>query len=275
MHLIKRPLRHLLCLLATCVAAGTASAGTLTFEGLSHGSVVSTVGNEGGIAADVNFTLPTGLQSIQGINTSGSGPNLAVAYDSNLGFTGEDPDLQAPWSGGNLPIGTNLGFLAIIQENSTGCGDSICDLPDDEGQRPAQGAGQLILTFDRAMDSIGFDLIDVEGPAEIGVDAGYVATLFMNGTEQVRVGFDQFLDGGAFDRDAVYGDNTINRIAPLTIAELGVGPFDEVRFNFGGSAAIDNISWTEHHTSELPEPPALLLFAAVLVIVPLARRRPR
>ena len=279
MKRIDRSLHRAACLLLACLAAGTASAGTLTFDGLSHGSVVSTVGNVNGVT-DSAFVLPSAIQSIQAINAT-PGTQLAVTYDSDLPFVGEDPDLQAPWTGGNLAAGGNrfdgvpLGFIAVLQENGTGCGDGICDLPDDEGARPA---GQLILTFAQDIDSIGFDLVDVEGPDEFNNDAGYVATFYMNGAQQAQVGFGDFIDASsAFYQEGVaYGNNFANRIDAITAAELGMTAFDQVVFDFGGSMGIDNINWTDHTPPELASPGALLLLAlGLLGMAPGILRRTR
>ena len=226
------------------VASGNVQAGILTFEGLPHGAVISTAGNSHGAVPFAGFALPAGLASIRAVNVGG-GPQIGVAYDSNLDPDGEDPDLESPWDRGNLAPGTDLGMLAIVQENATDCDTGTCSSADDEGSRPA---GSLILEFEGVIDSIGMDLIDVEGPSEFDASAGFVATFLMGGQALAQVGFGAFIDPLApafFDPTVVFGNNSANRIAPVTAAALGIGGFDRVEFNFGGSAAIDNIVWTE------------------------------
>ena len=81
----------------------------------------------------------------------GGGPDLAVAYDSDnrRNYNGRDKDLEgAPWAGGNASDTTDSGNSLIIQENSRGCGDGVCNRPDDEGSRPA---GSLYIDFNQAI----------------------------------------------------------------------------------------------------------------------------
>jgi len=177
------------------------------------------------------------------------GPDLGVIFDSNDFSEPEDRDLQGPsWSGGgNLAIdadNTVLDKLLIIQEDGFDDGGVISTDPDDEGSRPA---GSIYFDFNTAIDSFGFDLVDVEGPTEFGHDSGYSAAFFdMNGVELARVGFGDFITNGDpfFDSTVGFGDNSANRISPITAAALGVNPFSRVEINLGGSAAVDNITYT-------------------------------
>ena len=99
------------------------------------------------------------------------------------------------------------------------------------------------------MCSVGFDLIDVEGPSEFGSNSGFVATFFMSGSELARVGFAQFINEKSlfFDPTVEYGNNKVNRISPISVESLStftgasITAFDKVEFNLGGSSAIDNI----------------------------------
>ena len=79
-------------------------------------------------------------------------------FDTTTSGT-SDPDLEDPWSGGNLASTTILENILIIQENSIGCGDDICDVPDNEEGPPA---GSFEIVFGNAVSSIGFDLIDID-----------------------------------------------------------------------------------------------------------------
>lgn len=268
-------LRHIVSALGIAAVAATASAGQLTFEGtgIVHGSVVSTIGNGTGVATDPDFVLPTNLVSIEVVNPGA--PDAGVVFSSTHGGGTTDPDLLytsagtggLDWEKGNLrgtsngaSTGMTIGNMLIIQENNTGCSDGTCNDPDDEGTRP--NAGEIILDFDTAMDSIAFDLMDVEGPDEFGNNSGYVAAFYMNGAEVGSVGFGEFIDSNSqfYDATVEYGDNSANRIDPITAAQLGITAFDKVKFNFGGSAAIDNIMWTTSPPPPgVPEPATLLL----------------
>jgi len=189
---------------------------------------------------------------INGVSISaknfGNGPGLAIIFDS-LNPTGGDNDLAGPpWEGGNLASGNAvLGKILIIAENDVDLdGDGLIDLPDDEGNRPA---GSIYFDFIDPMCSVGFDLIDVEGPSEFGRNSGFVATFFMGGAELARVGFDQFINENSmfYDPTVEYGNNKANRISPITVDALStfsgtsITAFDKVEFNLGVSSAIDNI----------------------------------
>ena len=55
------------------------------------------------------------------------------------------------------------------------------------------------------------------------------------GSALASVAFADFMAGGAFDLGAVFGNNTLNRIAPISIA----GGFDQLDIVMGGSGGID------------------------------------
>lgn len=214
-------------------AGAPAAAVTLTFDdiGLVHGSVV-----------DTQYAGVT----ISAINTGG-GPNLAVAFDTDLtGTRDDDLEFGTGWAAGNLAPDTKLGKLIIIQENTIGCSDGVCDAPDDEGSRPA---GTLIFDFDVAVTSFGFDLVDVESLAS---ENGSL-TLY-DGATSVDIPMSSLLAGLSL------GNNSANRIDALLVPTLnGFGPLAQItkaELNLAGSAGIDNVTFTP-----VPEPSTAALLA--------------
>ncbi|QDT62896.1 PEP-CTERM sorting domain-containing protein [Calycomorphotria hydatis] len=256
------------------VFIASARAESVNFEGLEHGRIVNTQ------------YASQGLTVITAVNTGG-GPNLAAAFDSEEHWT-QDPDLEGPpWSKGNLAPSTVLGNILIIAENSWGSSDGILNYPDDEGTSPA---GSLFFEFNADIDSFGFDAIDVEGPKKAhghhaGDDADYNVTFYDDGNALATVGFDQFITPGDpfFDASVKYGNNSANRITPITVAALNaafglaISAFDMVEIHFGGSTAVDNIYWTFADdgggTGIVPEPGALSLSLLGLVSLAAIYRR--
>lgn len=210
---------------ALAAAAGIAGAQTqtITFDGLAHGEIINT-----------QYQLPNGV-TVAAYNANKKF-DLAVAFDTTRTQTA-DPDLEDPWTGGNLPGTTVLGNVIIIQENDIGIGDGIADRPDDEGGRPA---GNILFGFDAPITEFGFDIVDLEGNLP---EFSYV-DFYKDGSFVGVIGFDQFVSGGAHDNGAVYGNNSINRIAPIDLVDaFGVAP-DRATFFVGGSMAFDNVTFT-------------------------------
>jgi hypothetical protein len=201
---------------------------------------------------------PQGLH-ISATNLRG-GPHLAVAFDTRLAST-EDPDLQDAWDSGNLSPGTDLGVMMIVAEGSTDRDkDGLIDRPDDQRGYPG---GELTFRFDDVLDSFGFDVLDVDNGREIGPNVGYVA-FRLAGVEVARVSFGEFIrpESPHYDRTVVYGNNSANRITPITAAALNVPGFNEVAFRLA-SGGVDTLTYTP-----IPEPAAagaLVLAAATLL----------
>ncbi|MEM6333686.1 MAG: hypothetical protein AAF823_10155 [Planctomycetota bacterium] len=234
-------------LTASALAFGATSAATagpvqtIDFDDLTHGQVVDNEYSAQGV-------------TISAINLGG-GPNLAVAFDSSILGATEDPDLQfdGGWTGGNI-ADEALGRLLIIQENDAGVADGVADRPDDEAGQPA---GVISFTFDKSIDSLGFDLIDFQN-----VEANDSSvTLFGNGGP-FTINFTDFSNPGQFNVAGFErGDRTANRVPMIDFASLGLTGVDRVDFNFGGSFAVDNIAYTMVPTPSAAGAGILGLFA--------------
>jgi MYXO-CTERM domain-containing protein len=236
---------------AASARAGAPGGTLIDFNGLPAGTVVNNQFASQGVTITVQRTSP--------------GPAVATLYNTRR--TGEpDPDLQIPFAGGNLGTNGPGGNILIMPENNTDSNkDGLIDQPNDEGDRPA---GQFTFTFTRPVSEFGFDLVDVDGPAEFNNNAGYFASFYLNGNLEARVGFGAFIDPTSpfYDPSVKYGDNFANRIRPITARSVGMPSFDRVVLNFGGSGGTDNIIFTP-----VPEPGALALIG--LAVPALLRRR--
>ena len=243
-----------LCLSA--LFAGAAHAGIIDFNGYPAGTIIDTEYATAGVAITADNSLSTAF-------------NVATLFNA-AGTSGPDTDLQGPWDLGNIAPGGPGGNVLIIQDQrSRTITNGRIASPDDEGGRPA---GSLFFTFATPIKAFGFDLLDVEGPAEFNGSSGFFATFFGAGTP-VKVGFDQFLALGPYHRaGVVYGNNSANRIAPITAQQLGIpGGFTMVEINLGGSGGIDNISY--QNVSSVPEPATIGIVAAGLPRLTIRRRR--
>ena len=174
---------------------------------------------------------------------NGDGPDLAVVFDTTLTGTRDD-DLEGPsWAGGNLPTSTTIGNAIIVQENRNGIGDGVADLPDDEA-----GGGAIEFKFDMAIDSFGFDLVDIDANE-------FVFSFFNDGGLVGAKATANFIA----DNGAVFGNNTINRIAPLSFGQS----FDQVVISLSGSGAVANVNYTKR----VPDGGStLLLLGGVLML---------
>ncbi len=238
---------------AITLAAGAANAQLFDFETLSHGEIL--VGQFEPVLAisAVNFNRPF---------------NIAAAFDTTEIGT-SDPDLEGPpWAAGNLalsPTEVSLGMAIFIAENNIGADDGFLDDPDDEGLRPS---GQLIFEFNRTIDRFGFDVVDREGNIE-----GSSLDFYRDDVLVASVAFGEFTTIASlfYDASLEFGDNTANRISPITAADLvadgaagAADGFNKVVINVGGSGAFDNIF--------IPSPGALAL-GAMGVLTLLRRQR--
>lgn len=231
--------------------APAAFADTITFDeplqNLQHGEIV-----------DTDFA---GL-TITAVNPGG--PDLAIVFDTTVMGT-SDPDLEDPFTAGNA-AGEILGNALIVAENSVGCGDDICDDPDDEGPNPPTLLG-FELAFDFDLSAFSLTAIDFES----GQANGASLTFFDDDVEVAQLFFSEFECAvGTFCDPTVdfAGNNSANHLPEVTAAALGISAFDEVHIDLNGSGSIDNIGFTV-----VPEPAlGWLLLPALLAGRRAARR---
>ncbi len=255
-------------LLAAIAAATSVNAAvqTIDFNTLEHGRIVN------------NQYAAQGLLSVT-VTNFGSGPDIAVAFDTNLNNT-YDADLQrtvsaadkstgldkniakkdinnAGWDFGNVPSSTDFGKVLIIQENSVGLGDGIADSPDDD-----VGGGYFLFQFAMPIYSFGFDLLDIE--KEI-LGSSFVKFFDgLGGSAQIAFNTLAGRDG------AIWGNNSANAIAPFTAAEVGLNHFTQVKIQLGGSGAIDNLRYNVPDAAN-----TMTLLGAALIGLAAIRRRCR
>lgn len=244
---------------AVLFTASFANAGVVVdLDSLSHGDVVRDqfAGTNNLLVRAENFNTPDGPLH-----------NMAVIFDTTTNYLNGDGDgdLRAPWDGGNVDSDYVVGNILIIQERTPGNDDEgddgipeTVDVPDDEGGRPA---GTITLSWrDCLIDSLHFTLIDVEPDLE--PFSVTFANEFSMSTIQILNGVDYGFGTTAF------GNNHANRIG-FSADDIGIGGWDTVTFNFGGSGGLGELDYTK---IEIPAPAALPAGLLALAAV-LARRR--
>ena len=207
----------------------------------------------------------------QGVTITGDNINshfdIATLLDPNGPKVDPDPDQRIPFDLGNLaPAGPGGNILIIQDAGAPTITGGLVASPNDENARPA---GSLFFDFSTPITEFGWDLTDVDGPAEYNRNAGFFATFFGGGAE-IRVGFGLFVTPGTafYDPTVMYGDESANRIRPITARELGLDQIERVEINLGGSGGVDNINF-----QPIPEPGTLGLALAALPLLTLRRRR--
>jgi len=255
--------------LALAGPAVAADVEVLDLSGFSHGDIAS-------------------VQSINGVTIAAdnfhNNLDLAVVFDTTARNTA-DRDLegvnasgQGSWDGGNLAgSAVNVGNVIIIQEQNRNTeiinNGTAVNIADDEGRRPA---GELVFGFAEAITSFGFDLIDVEGTAEFTQGSGFFAT-FTDLTTTVSVAFRDLINPSSafYDRTVEFGDNSANRIQPITAEQLGLESFSEVTINLGGSGAVGNINYTPDAgpPTAVPTPSAAIAGMGLMGLMGARRRR--
>ncbi|MEO0475692.1 MAG: hypothetical protein AAF085_06965 [Planctomycetota bacterium] len=221
--------------------------------------------------------------TINGDNFHNSADHVVVFDTTKTGT--RDSDLQGPrnnggsWAKGNLKGSDPLGNILILQEvdsNFAGYTDSsntVVSRPDDEGRRSggtSPGAGELYFSFDRAVDSFGFTLIDVEETGEFNNETGFFAT-FYGGGQSTKVSFADLVDKDSifYDPTIKFGNNSANRVQALEAQDLGMERIERVTINLGGSAGVGEVRVTG-----VPSPTAGIAGVALMGLL-LGRRGSR
>ncbi len=195
----------------------------------------------------------------------------AVAFNSALSATRDD-DLEAPFFStqadlnqykANLAAGAsdptdglnpfNPGNILIIQENSTGCSDGICNAPDDEGTRFLNTpTGVITFEFAQAIELLSIDFFDVENQ-ENGTGSKNRITIWDADTNAITnvgntpdTGGDNLWQQILFDSSAIPELKNVGRIYVF----------------FAGSGALDNLTY---NVSVVPVPAAVWLFGTALL----------
>ncbi len=227
----------------------------------------SSAGLIGPAATDYDPTLSA---NFSGFRTNGN-DNPLVLFDSN-NPTGHDYDLAAPFYHADTNQALNPGHILILHENSSKCrnawGSKVdgtsssavsCDNPDDRDD-----GGMFVIEFNKGITLQSIDFFDIETAEGSQGPDSEILLFDVNG--------DQILSSGPFYTPSTGGDNKWKELA---FNVVGVA---KIKINCTGSCAIDNITGTGDAPppdpgTQVPEPPALLIFAAGLMALGLYRRR--
>lgn len=206
-----------------CGYSSTANATVIDFEGYGAGTIIN--------------NQYSGL-TVSAVN-NGSGPNVAVVFDTN-NPTGGDTDL--------VPTGYQPGNILIIHETNN-CGVSSCDNPDDEAS-----GGVFNLNFTSVVTLESIDFFDIE-TSENGTTPLNAIKLFDAANNEIMANTFFVPDTG--------GDNTWGQLA------FDVDGVKRVELNIAGSGAIDKVAF-----SRIPVPAAAWLFVSgFLGLAAFARRK--
>jgi len=198
---------------------------------LVHGKILTGDEYDSGPGGGFTFKVETG-----------NGLNTAIIFDTNETGTA-DPDLEFPFSGGNL-AGSRLNQILIFADNLGGSEkDGIVDQPNDSA-----AGGVFNLSFnDKQTSAFGFALVDAPEKEE----SFGIAFTDSNG-KSVKLNLEEFLKVSN-TTDFEGGDNFANQFNMTRARDLGLANIKEVSINLKASGGIDNLTWT------VPEPTSALL----------------
>lgn len=206
-----------------CCFSPAANAIVIDFDGHAAGTIIN---NQ---YADL---------TVSAVN-NGSGPDVAVTFDTN-NPTGGDFDL--------VPTSYDPGNVLIIHETNN-CNASSCDNPDD-----AASGGIFYLDFTSAVTLESIDFFDIEA-SENGQTPSNAIKLFDAANNEIMA--------NTFYVPGTGGDNTWDQLA------FNVDGVKRIELNISGSGAIDRVAF-----SRIPVPAAVWLFGSGLIgLTALARRK--
>ncbi|MFT4938398.1 MAG: hypothetical protein ACI88A_001425 [Paraglaciecola sp.] len=241
-------------LLASYSLNSRANITVLDFDSFTDGQIIDSeyLAEYGVSVESVNY--------IDGIANNGnevSGRQVAFntlnnnSYDDDLEYNNNSNDYNNQdsafhYTALNLPGYTgssNPGNILILQENGSGCGDGVCDRPDDEGSR---AAGYFTFTFSNVVNILNIDFFDIEDKA--GQDDSYSEIHFFDqDNNEVHQG--NFIPGmgdGQFFRQDFQNITGVKRLV----------------LNMPGSGGLDNLAF---ETTDVPEPVSIAIFVTALL----------
>lgn len=243
----KFPLYIAMVICATVGFAPRAGAAILTFDDLTTGEWVTTQYSGVTITTD---------------NFAPGHPDKGIVFDTTPPGGTPDPDLVSPFAGGNIQNELLNNVLIIAENDFDSTGDGFVDNPDDEARRPA---GTVEFAFTHLLNRFQFDFIDVDNEGSGNESPqDYMVSFYLN--NQLRDTLD-FGDYAALDPTIVHDNNYANRYPEIFASDVG-GEFNRVVVTYGGSGAIDNVSY-----SVVPEPASVMLFSGGLLGAAASRRR--
>lgn len=247
--------------LAVGMAATPAMAATTTldFEEFVHGEIITI--SKGVVISTIN---------------GGAGPDLVIAFDSRETGT-SDIDLEDPFDPprGAVVPGISApptapdgnirpGNIAIVQENTTGCGDGICNDPDDEGSGPNVMMFDWGPNFANGVELVELDIYDLD---QTDADPGQPAEtldielIYTDGTS----------DTASFSGDD-FGDRAAGRIDLSAFFGRTTG-VSKANLDFSHGGAVSNITFKPPNGGSIPEPGSMGLLLTGLLGLEWARRR--
>ncbi|MGJ8642839.1 MAG: hypothetical protein ACSHX9_05485 [Luteolibacter sp.] len=199
-----------------------------------------------------------------GVQLSTNNPeNMPLNLYNTEGTGGADDDLERNSTGSGLWAGGS--DLKLLVNNALIINtDTNLATPNDDGM-----GGDMILNFDVALNSFGFDFIDLDSAAN-----GSITFLDSSSGTSRTVSFADFEDtpDARLARTGVaFGDRHANRVLNIGANELRMSSFDQVTFSLLSSGGIGTIYGTT--VTPVPEPTAPSILLGGLALLVLIRRR--